>query len=261
MIKIAVCVKQILDPEIPAKVFKIDPEAKRAIPPQGAEFVISDYDESAVEAALKIKDSYETKITVISLGPESAKSTIRRCIAMGADEGILLSDPLFDDSDSFATAFILAEAIKKLGDFGLILCGRQEGDWDAGQVGSGIAELLGIPSATMVGKIEVKNGKAVIVERIVSDGREIVEVPLPALLTVGSEIGEARYPSLRRIRDASKVEIPTWNAENIAVAKSKNKMLTLFVPTREDRCEFIQGENPEEAGSNLAVKLSQAKLI
>lgn len=260
MINIAVCVKQILDPEIPAKAFKIDPEAKRAIPPKGAELVISDYDESAVEAALKIKDSYETKITVISLGAESAKSTIRRCIAMGADEGILLSDALFDDSDSFATAFVLAEAIKKLGDFDFILCGRQEGDWDAGQVGSGIAELLGIPSVTMIGKIELKNEKA-IVERVISDGREIVEIPLPALLTVGSEIGEARYPSLRRIRDASKVEIPTWNAENIAVAKSRNKMLTLFVPTREGRCEFIQGENPEEAGSNLAVKLRQAKLI
>lgn len=253
-----VCVKEILDPEMPASSFKIDPEAKRAIPPEDMQLVISDYDESAVEAALKVKDSCGGKITILSLGGESAKNVIRRCIAMGADEGILLSDPLFDDSDSFATAFVLAGAIKKLGDFDLVLCGRQEGDWDAGQVGSGIAELLGIVSVTMIGNIEIKNGKAV-VERIVADGREIIEIPFPALVTVSSEIGEPRYPSLRRVREASRKEIPTWNTQDVAFTESRNKMLSLFVPTREAKCEFIAGETPEEAGTNLALKLREAK--
>ena len=255
-----VCVKEILDPEMPASSFKIDPEAKRAIPPKDMQLVISDYDESAVEAALKVKDSCGGKITILSLGGESAKNVIRRCIAMGADEGILLSAPLFDDSDSFATAFVLAGAIKKLGDFDLVLCGRQEGDWDAGQVGSGIAELLGIVSVTMIGNIEIKNGKAV-VERVVADGREIVEIPFPALVTVSSEIGEPRYPSLRRVREASRKEIPTWDAQDVAFAESRNKMLSLFVPTREAKCEFIGGGTPEEIGSNLALKLRQAKSI
>jgi len=255
-----VCVKEILDPEIPAKSFKIDPEAKRAIKPQDVQLVISDYDESAVEAALKIKDSLESKITVMSLGSKSARNVIWRCIAMGADKGVLLSDPLFNDSDSFATAFVLAEAIKKLGDFDLILCGRQEGDWDAGQVGSGIAELLGIPSVTMVGNIEAKDGR-VVVERVISDGRETVEVPLPALVTVSSEVGEPRYPSFRRVREASKKEIPTWNAQDITPAKPRNKMLSLFVPPRELKCEFITGEMPEEAGINLALKLREVKAI
>ena len=255
-----VCVKEILAPEIPAKSFKIDPEAKRAIPPKDMQLVISDYDESAVEAALKVKDSCGGKITILSLGGESAKNVIRRCIAMGAAQGVLLSDPLFDDSDSFATACILAEAIKKLGDFDLILCGRQEGDWDAGQVGSGIAELLGIPSVTMIGNIEAKDGK-VVVERVVSDGRETVEIPLPALVTVSSEIGEPRYPSFRRVREASKMEIPVWNAQHITPAKSRNEMLSLFVPPREVKCEFITGETPEEAGTNLALKLREIKSI
>lgn len=255
-----VCVKEILDPEIPAKSFKVDPEAKRAIKPQDIQLVISDYDESAVEAALKIKDSIESKITVISLGGESAKNIIRRCIAMGADEGVLLSDPLFIDSDSYATAFVLAEAIKKLGDFDLVLCGRQEGDWDAGQVGSGIAELLGIPSVTMIGNIEVKEGK-VVAERVISDGRETVEVPSPALVTVSSEIGEPRYPSFRRVREASKTEIPTWNAQDVTPAKARDKMLSLFAPPREVKCEFIAGETPEEAGINLALKLKEVKSI
>jgi electron transfer flavoprotein beta subunit len=255
-----VCVKEILDPEIPAKYFKIDPKTKRAICPQGIHTVISDYDECAVEAALKIKDSLESKITVMSLGDESARSVIRRCIAMGADQGLLLSDPLFDDSDSFATASILAEAIKKLGDFDLILCGRQEGDWDAGQVGSGIAELLDIAGTTMIGNIEIKDGKAV-VERVITDEREIVEISLPALVTVSSEIGEPRYPSLRRIKEASKQEIPTWNAQDIAPSEPRNKMLSLFVPIREHRCEFVTGETPEQAGLNLALKLREAKVI
>lgn len=260
MLNIAVCIKQILDPEIPAKTFSIDAETMRAIPPAGAEFVISDFDERAIEAALRVKDSCETNITVISLGPESAKNAIRRCIAMGADRGLLLSDTRFDDADSYATAFILAKAIQKMGGFDIILCGRQEGDWDAGQVGSGIAELLHIPSVTMIGKIMVSDSKAV-VERVVSDGRETVEIPLPALFTVGSEIGEPRYPPIRKVMQAAKVEIPTWTAEDTGVAQSKNRMLSISVPPRDVRCKFIEGKDAEEAGINLALRLREDKII
>ena len=254
-----VCVKEILDPEIPAKFFKVDAETQRAIKPSDIKLVISDYDESAMEAALKIKDAVASKITVISLGSESATNVIRHCIAMGADEGIWLSDPLFIDNDSYATAFILAETIKKIGDYDLILCGRQEGDWDAGQVGSGIAELLGISSITMIGGIEVRDGK-IIVERVLIDGRETVEVATPALVTVSSEVGEPRYPPLRRIREAGKREIPVWTAQDVAPAKAKNRMLSLSIPTRVAKCEFITGATPEEAGANLALKLKGAKL-
>jgi electron transfer flavoprotein beta subunit len=259
--RINVCVKQIIDPQTPAKGFKVNPETKRAIPPQGTKLVISDYDEMAVEAALRIKDAHDGTITTLTLGEESGKEVLRHSIAMGADEGILLSDPLFDDSDSFATAQALAQAIKKLGDFTLILCGRQEGDWDAGQVGSGIAELLGIPVVTTAGKIEIKDGKAII-ERIVTEGRDVIEIPLPAVVTVSSEIGVPRYPSIRRVMAASKKEIPTWNAQDIGYsARARNKMLRLFVPVRKSQCQFIGGETPEEAGINLAHKLRQAKII
>jgi len=258
--KIAVCVREILDPEIPSKAFKIDAEAKRAIKLPEVELVISDYDARALEAALRIKDSLESEITVMSLGAESAKDIIRRCIAMGADEGILVSDPAFDDSDSFATACVLAEAIKKQNNFDLILCGIQEGDWDSGQVGSGVAELLGIPSVTRAGNIEVNDGK-VVVERVVTDGRETVEMLLPALVTVSSEIGEPRYPSIRRVREAAKKEIPTWTAADIAPAIPRSEIVSLFIPSREAECEFIAGESPEEMGSNLALKLREAKAI
>lgn len=252
-----VCVKQIIDPQVPAVMFQVDPEAKRAIQPKGVELVISDYDEVAVEAALRIKDTHGGTITVLSLGEESAKGAIRHCLAMGADEGVLLSDPLFDDYDSFTTAWALAQAIKKVGDFDLILCGRQEGEWDAGQVGSGIAHLLDIPCVTVAGKIEIKDEKA-IVERVVEGGRDEIEVPLPALVTASNEIGEPRYPPFRRIMAAKKQEIPTWNAQDIGYsAKARNKMLKIFTPVREGQCQFIEGETPEEMGANLALKLRE----
>jgi len=260
MLNIIVCVRQILDPETPAKAFKIDPVKMRAVPPQGSEAVTSDYDENAVEAALQVKDAREANVTVLSLGPESARTTIRRCIAMGADAGVLLSDSAFDDSDSYATAFVLAEAIKKMGGYDLILCGRQEGDWDAGQVGSGIAELLGLPSVTMVAGFDLGESNAT-VRRIVPDGREVIEVPLPAVLTVSSEIGEPRYPSVRRIRQAFMVEVPVWRSADVASTQSMNTMISLAVPRHEARCQFIAGETPEEKGTALALALREARIL
>ena len=259
--KIIVCIKQVLDPEIPAKAFQVDPEAKRAIVTDAKQLVVSDYDKVAVEAALRIKESREAEVTVLSLGGNSALYAIRQCIAMGADAGILLSDPSFDDSDSYATAYLLAQAIKKIDDFDLIICGIQEGDWDAGQVGSGIAEFLGIASVTSAGKVDSEEGE-ITVERIVSDGRETVVFPLPALITVRSEVGEPRYPSTKRVRDAFRIEIPIWTAQDIAPVRSRNRILTLSVPTRaEAECKLIDGESPEERGENLALRLREAKVI
>jgi len=260
MLNVIVCVRQILDPETPAKAFKINPVTMRAIPPQGSEPVTSDYDENAVEAALQIKDSIGANVTILSLGPESARTTVRRCLAMGADAGVLISDPAFDDSDSFATAFALAEAIKKVGQYDLVLCGRQEGDWDAGQVGSGIAEFLDLPSVTMVSGIEVSESKA-LVRRVVPDGRESLEVTLPAVLTISSEIGEPRYPSVRRIRQAFMIDVPIWRSTDIGPTESMNKMISLVVPKREAKCCFIVGETPEEKGAALAVALRDAKVL
>lgn len=259
--RIVVCVRQIIDPQTPSSEFKIDPKTKRAILPPGRKLVISDYDEVAVEAALRIKDAQGGEITVLSLGEESAKEVLRRCIAMGADGGVLLSDPSFDDSDSLATAQALALAIKKLGDFDLILCGRQEGDWDAGQVGSGVAEILGVPVVTVVGRIDIDGGSAV-VERVVAEGRDVIVMPLPALLTVSSEIGEPRYPPVRRVIAASKQEIPVWKAQDIGYsAKPRNNLLKLFVLAQESQCLFIEGETPAEKGTNLALKVWKANII
>lgn len=256
-----VCVKQVIDPETPAASFKIDPQAKRALASKEKPMVISPFDENAVEAALKVKDANPgSKVSVLSMGGESAREVIKHSLAMGADAGYLLTDPAFDDSDSYATAANLAAAIKKVGQFDIIFCGRQEADWDAGQVGIGVAEILGIPSITPIKKIGVKDGKAV-VERVLADGYEVVESPLPLLVTVSNEIGAPRYATLKGIMAAAKKQVTVWKGADVPPAAARGKTLKLFVPVHEGKCEFVGGETAEETGANLAAKLREAKLI
>ena len=262
-----VCVKQVIDPEAPPASFKIDASSNKVVPPPGVSPVISPFDENAVEAALRIKDVQGGKITVISLGVNLLREVVKKPLSMGADELILLEDEAFVDGDSWSTAYALAAAIKKAGDYDLIFCGRQAADWDAGQVGSGIAEILGLPSVTVAKKIDVADGKAR-VERVTADGYEIVEVPLPALITVSNELGEPRYATIRGIMAAKKVEPIIWKPADIGVEPSQvggagrhTKLLKLFQPIREGKCEMVEGESPEEAGVNLALKLREAKIL
>ena len=255
-----VCVKQVMDPETPAASFRIDPEAKRAITSKDKGMVISPFDENGVEGALKLKDATGGKVSILSMGGKSCREVIKQCLAMGADEGFQLTDPAFDDFDAYATAANLAEAIKKIGEYDIIFCGRQESDWDAGQVGSGIAEILGIPSVTAIRRIEVSDGKAT-VDRVLADGYETIEVSMPLLVTASNEIGEPRYATLPKIMAAAKKPITVWDSGDITPAQARSQMLSLFIPVREGECEFIESEDPEEAGAMLATKLREAKLI
>ena len=262
-----VCVKQVIDPEAPPASFKIDASSNKVVPPPGVSPVISPFDENAVEAALRIKDVQGGKITVISLGVNLLREVVKKPLSMGADELVLLEDEAFVDGDSWSTAYALAAAIKKIGDYDLIFCGRQAADWDAGQVGSGIAEILGLPSVTVAKKIDVTESKAR-VERVTADGYEVVEVSLPALITVSNELGEPRYATIRGIMAAKKVEPIIWKPADIGVEPSQvggagrhTKLLKLFQPVREGKCEIMEGESPEEAGVNLALKLREAKIL
>ncbi|MEA1958241.1 MAG: electron transfer flavoprotein subunit beta/FixA family protein [Chloroflexota bacterium] len=262
-----VCVKQIADPEAPAGSFKIDEAAKTMVPAQGVSQVVSPFDENAAEAALRIKDTQGGKITVISLGKDFVMDVIKKPLSMGADELILLQDPAFEGGDSHSTAYALAMAIKKVGEFDIVFCGRQAADWDAGQVGSGIAEILGIPSVTPAQKVDIADGK-VTVERVITDGYEVVEGTAPMLITVSNELGEPRYPKLKGIMAAAKKEPIIWSAADIdadaakcGAAGTKAKLMKLFVPVKEGKCELIEADSPEEAGVALALKLREARLI
>ena len=264
MIRVIVCIKQVLDPEAPSSAFQVDTEAKRVIPPKGVPPVLNPFDENALEAALRIKDTQGAQITVISMGQKLAKPIVRASLAVGADELILLEDEAFEDFDSYSTAYTLATAIKKIAEYDLILCGREAADTDAGQVGSGIAEILGIPSITLARKIEASNGK-VRVERGVSNGYESIEASTPVLVTVSNEIGELRSATVQAIIAARKKEIIVWNVQELGVTPSqmkRTKLLKLSTPPhREGKCEIIEAESPEEKGTNLAVRLRESKII
>ena len=262
-----VCCKQVIDPEAPPASFKVDADSNRVVPPVGVPPVISPFDENAVEAALRIKDAGGGKITALSLGANLLREVVKKPLSMGADELILLEDEAFVDGDSWSTAYALAMAIRKIGEYDLIFCGRQAADWDSGQVGSGIAELLGLPVVTLAKKIEVADGKAR-VERVTADGYEIIEVSLPALITVSNELGEARYPTIKGIMAAKRKEPTIWKPADIGIDPSqagaggrRTRLLKLFQPVREGKCEIIEGESPEEAGVKLALKLREAKII
>ena len=178
-IKIGVLAKQVIDPEMPMAAFKIDDGAKKVVPPPNIPPVVNGFDENAVEAALLIKDAQEATVTVISTGTEFALDVMKKPLSMGADELVLLQDDIFENTiDSFLTAQYLAAAIRKLGGFDLIICGRQASDWDNAQVPLGVAEVLGMASISLGKKVDVTDGK-VRVERIIPDGYEVVEANSP----------------------------------------------------------------------------------
>lgn len=263
---IIVCVKQVIDPEAPPASFKIDSATNKAVM-QGVPPVIDPYGEYAVEAALRIKEAKGGKITAVSMGVNLLREVVKKPLSMGADEIILLEDEAFVDGDSWSTAYALAMTIKKIGEYDLILCGREASDSNAGQTGSGIAEILGLPSVTLARKIDITDSTAK-VERVTADGYEVIEVSLPAVITVSNEVGEPRYPTIKGIMAAKKIEPIVWKPADIGVEPSqvgaagcRAKMLKLFQPVHEGACEFAEGGNPEEAAVNLAMKLREAKIL
>ena len=263
---IIVCVKQVIDPEAPPSIFKIDATTNKAemrgVPP-----VVDPYGEFAVEAALKIKETKGGKITVISLGNKLSREVVKKPLAMGADELIMLDDEAYVGGDSWSTATALSAAIQKVGEYDLILCGREASDTNAGQTGPGIAEILGLPCVTLARKIDINDGSAKI-ERVTSDGYDVIETPVPAVITVSNEIGEPRYPTIKGIMAAKKIEPVIWKPADISIdaakvgaAGQRTRLSKLFQPVYEGKCEFAEGDSPEEAAADLAQKLREAKIL
>jgi electron transfer flavoprotein beta subunit len=260
VLNIIVCIKVVTDPEAPASTFKIDPAGKRVLPGQGVPPVLNPYDENALEAALKIKGAQAAKVTVISAGKSIPKAVIKKSLAVGADDLVVIEDELFEETDSYTTAFILATTVKKLGAYDIILTGRLAADTNAGQVGQGMAELLSIPAVTDARKIEVKDSKASI-ERVRAEGYEVVEVSLPCLVCVSHESGELRQANVKNLMAAQKQPFTTWKVADLGIvpAGQRSKAQKLFIPERKVNCEIITGETPEEVGVNLAIRYRQIK--
>ena len=264
-LNIVVLAKQVIDPEIPMSAFQVDRDNRRVVTPGNIPPVVNGFDENAVEAALQIKDSQESTVTVLSMGTTFSMDVMKKPLSMGADELVLLQDDAFGNIiDSLTTAQILVAALNKLGGFDLLICGRQASDWDNAQVPLGVAELMGTACITIGKKVEVGDGK-VTVERIIPEGYEVIEAILPTVVTVSNELGQPRYPTLRGIMAATK-KLPTiWSSQDLGIDPSELKprleLVDLFVPTSVKECDIIEGDTEEEAGRNLALKLREAKLI
>jgi len=260
------CVKQVPDPETPPSQFRVDEAQKKVIPAPGIAPVPSQFDPIGVEAALRIRDAVgDVKISVLSMGPESFRDAIKHCLAMGADEGYLIDDPALYEADHWVTAQVLSQAIKeKLSPFDLVITGRQAVDWDMGVVGPTIAEVLGLPCVTIAKSVQVADGR-VRVERVLLDGFETIEAPLPAVVTVSNELGEPRYPQLRQIMMAARKQVTVWKAADLGLdpAQLRNRVNieALYVPEVKVETEFIEGDTAEEKVEKLLQRLREAKLI
>jgi electron transfer flavoprotein beta subunit len=261
--RIAVCAKQVPD----TNEVRIDP-VKGTLIRDGVPSILNPDDANALEAALKIKDENPgTEVIVITMGPPQAKTMLRECLAMGADEGILLSDRAFGGADTCATSTTIAAGIKKLKNIDLILAGRQAIDGDTAQVGPQVAQRLKLPVVTYVQDIQIKEQKA-IVKRQMEDGYEVIEVQLPCLLTCVKELNEPRYMSVGGIMDAYQKEILQWNHEDLkldpracGLNASPTQVLRSFTPPPKGKGEMITGANVSEMAANLVNKLKERHVL
>jgi len=259
---LVICVKQVPD----TTDVKINPETNTLIR-DGVESIVNPFDMYAVEEALRIKEKLGGKTTAISMGPPQAEAALREVISMGVDQGILISDRAFAGSDTWATSYTLAMALKKIGDFDLVLCGNQASDGDTAQVGPGIATHLDLPQITCVRKIEKIDDKHIVAQRLLENGYEAIHAPLPCLLTVVKEINEPRFPTLKGKIAARKAEIVRWTAQDIHADESSigldgspTRVVRIFTPPVRTKGQILVGE-PEAAALELVEKLKDVVLM
>ncbi len=240
---IVVCLKQ-----VPGTTeVKIDPETNTLIR-QGIENIINPFDTYAIEEGVRIKEKHGGKVTVITMGPDQAGAALREAVSLGADEVVLLSDRAFAGADTWATAFTLSCAVKKLEKPDLIICGRQTIDGDTGQVGPELAEMLEIPFIAYVSRIEEIKEGYLRVQRMVEEGHEVIETTLPAVITVAKEINVPRLPSLRGIMKSKSARIETWGIKELGVEESRvglagssTQVIKVFFPQRVHQAEMLEG--------------------
>ena len=257
--KVLVCVKQIPDPNAPGK---LDPQSKRLVR-EGVDLVLDPGDEHGVEAGLQLVEKDGGEVTVISMGPPKAMDAIRRALAMGAHRGILVTDPQLENSDALSTARAIAAAIKDQ-PFDLVICGTESTDGSSGAMPAQLAELLGLPLLSFAKKLEVSDGKAVI-DRQTDEGYDVVEAPLPAVVTVTGGINEARYPALRGIMQAKNKEVKQLGLAEIKLdGKAGRGALTqevVAVAPAEARKAGEVVEDKGEGAKRIADYLTQLKVI
>ena len=229
---IIVCIKQVPN----TTDVRIDPVTNTLIR-DGVESVINPFDAYAIEEAVRLKERCGGKVTALTMGPPQAETALKEAVSLGCDEGILVSDRKFAGSDTWATSYTLAAAIRKIGDFDVILCGKQASDGDTAQVGPGISAHLDIPQVTFVKKIIEISAVSAKVERMTEEGYDVVETPLPCLFTVVKEINKPRLPSFKGLMRAKAAKPLRWTADDIeadtaalGLDGSPTRVVQIFTP-------------------------------
>ena len=256
-----VCIKQV--PETTD--VKINAETNTLMR-EGVAAIINPFDMYAIEEAIRLKERLGGKVTAVTMGPPQAEAALREAIAMGVDTGVLVSDRAFAGSDTWATSYTLACAIRKLGEFGVVLCGKQASDGDTAQVGPGIATHLDLPQVTYVRKIETIDEQHLVAERLLESGYEVIDIPIPCLLTVVKEINEPRLPSLKGKMAARKAELVKWTANDIGATADKTglngsptKVVRIFTPPPRQGGKRLEGE-PDQVVAELVKELKSVVL-
>ena len=260
--KIIVCIKQVPD----TNEVTINPETN-TLNRAGVPSIVNPFDKFALEMALILKDRYGAEITVITMGPQQAAEALKECYAMGADRVLLISDRLFGGSDTLATSYTLAHTIKKIGDYDLIICGKQAIDGDTAQVGTGIAEWLDLPQVVCGTEVTVEGDK-VIIKKELDVTYELIEMKIPALVTI-SKAFEPRNPNIRRRLQANKLEIPVWtaadleevniNKEQLGLKGSPTKVKRIFAPAPRGAGIKIGNQPAADAVNQLVAYLLDAR--
>ncbi len=260
--KTLVCLKQILDPEIPPRDFTINRDSRQAV--QGsANLVTNIFCENALESALQLRERSEGEIAALAFGPASAEDSLRKALALKADEACLVEDDSTAYRNSATTALVLAAAIKKLGEFDIIMVGREAGDWGAGQTGGLLAERLGLPCVTFVDHIEA-SGDGVTLRRQTELGWEKVEVKLPLVVTISNhEENVPRIPKTRDIMMSARKPVTNWKLSDIDLTDEDLKttgdaldVIDLFIPEKKTDCEFIEGDSLDDKIDEFAKRLA-----
>jgi electron transfer flavoprotein beta subunit len=258
---VLVCIKQILDPEIPTRDFRVDPERKEAVR-GGANLVTNIFCENALETALQLRERAGGSITVLSYGPESAEESLRKALAMKADRAAMVIQEGQSHPGPLVTARVLAAAADKLGPFDLIMVGRESGDWGDGQTGGLLAEELKLPCVSFVDTIEPASG-SVKLKRQTDAGWESVEATLPLVVTItNDEHNVPRVPKTRDIMMSFRQPITKWTLGDLGLEESADQpgyyeIVDLFIPKHETRCELVSGDSLEERVGAFAERIAE----
>lgn len=264
--KFVVCVKLTPDTE---ELNEVTPEGVVS-GDLGVTMVLNPWDEFAVEEALQLQERFGGETIAVTIGDEQAIEALKRSVAMGIEQVMFVSDPAFAGSDAWGTAHILAGAMRKIGDYTLILTGRQSVDWNSGLVAAGLAVQLGVPFVSEVAKILDLTAEDAVLLRGLDEGMQTVRVKLPAVISVSKEINEPRYPNIMGIRKASRMAYPVTSAADlVGLDPSRYGPANALVswtdlrkpPARTAKCEFIEGATAAEQAANLADRLIADKVL